>query len=251
MASSRTGQFYPSHAALFTDPASPILRLFNVQHLVGRFDLFEPSRVIPNLPPFHAEEVAAMTELAVAHPRWPVWRYRDNRPLAWTAARLFRARSAEEAIVSAASLASLNAAIFSEEEEELTLRQPPPAVASATWRDARLLRVALASPTTEETPLFVSVASMRGWRARATPSGEPLRGFVANGFGLGALLPPGVAEVEFRYEPASFLRGSLCSAAGLLLLAALWFRAAAVGERRWAQAKSAIGAAKPADGEFG
>lgn len=216
LASERSGVFYPSHGVFLTDPNSPLLRLLNVQYLIGRFDLFDPGRVIPGTAIDHARLHDAV-DLVHEDDYWPLYRYREARPLAWAVQEAVAVDNAESALRTALGVNDPHRIAFIEEPLFLRAAGPVPA-AEATYADARTVAVTLAEPATEETFVCVAVSWMPGWRARAG-DGQRLLAMPANGVIAGVLVPPGVQEFTLRYAPSSFLRGGLLSLGGLLLAA--------------------------------
>ncbi|MEQ8821051.1 MAG: lasso peptide biosynthesis B2 protein [Sumerlaeia bacterium] len=220
LASARSGVFYPSHGAFFTDPGSPILRLMHAQYLIGRWDLFDPGRVIPGAS-IDREALAGQLNLLIDHPKWPLWRYRDDRPLAWAVQRAVEVSTPEQAIPTAAAQPDPYRVAFVEQPLALAPQASPPEVAAA-WDDARTVAVRLQEPARQETLVCIAVSWMKGWTATGGDSGEPLSVLPANGFLAGVLVPPGESGFVLRYAPASFWRGAMLSLAGLILLVALW-----------------------------
>jgi hypothetical protein len=216
---------YPSHATLFPNPDSPVLRLFNVQHVIGRLDLFEPKNLMAGAPEFDDAAFAQQVETVRDVERWPIHRFRERRPRAWTVGRVYPAADAAQALREAVGLmANPYREAFSEDGFALTSFAEPPPVERVENLDARSLRVVLAQPAREPAMLCLSVGWMPGWRAR-TPDGENLAVMPMDGVIIGAALPEEASEVVFRYEPNSFLRGALLTFAGAMLWLALWLRA--------------------------
>lgn len=224
-ANARGGLLFPSHGIFLTDIGSPVLRLLAVEYIIGRFDLFDPGRVIPGAR-FDAERAAGMLELVVDDERWPLWRFREPRPLAWIPTRV---AAAPDPL--AAWLAGGRLDFAATGDLRLALSAPPPAV-SWEWRDDRTLAIAFDAPLAEESLVCAAIPWIDGWRARTDAAGAALV-LPANGTHLAALAPAGATELVLRYSPASFWTGAMLSAAGLLLLLAL-------GLRRPAKAATAI-----------
>ncbi|MDK2972826.1 MAG: hypothetical protein PWP23_2581 [Candidatus Sumerlaeota bacterium] len=215
----RSGKFYPSHGVFLTDPASPVLALLNARYLVGRFDLFEPGFVIPGTS-IDQEAIAASVELVVDDERWPLFRYLDERPLAWTVRRVAPAPSPERALQAAIVNDPFEVAFI---EEDLEFSAPPAPPLGATRPDARRFHLEFDEPLERETLAVVSTTWMPGWSARSD-TGERLVTLPVDGFLTGVLVPAGARDVTLSYLPASLLRGGALSLAGLLLAGVLWGR---------------------------
>src|SRR5690606_19052671 len=123
LACRNSGVFYPSHGVYFSDPNSNVLRLLGVQYLVGRHDLYDPSRVIPNTGIDH-KLIDDSVEPVISDEYWPVWKYKEERPLAWAVRRLVPAENAEEALGAAMNVNPYEIA-FNEEELSLISNEIP------------------------------------------------------------------------------------------------------------------------------
>ncbi len=214
VACAATGSFYPSHGAFFTDPNSSVLEMLNVRYLVGRWDLFEPGRVIPGVS-MDRERLAGRVELVVPHTRWPVYRFTDERPLAWIPQRVVSVGTEEEALFAAVSTSPRDMA-FNTAGIDMTTATAPPAV-GARYVDARTIEVSLEPPPSAETFVSVAVPWSSGWRIAGSESSLVLS---VNGTITGLLVPGGTQSVRLVYAPASFRTGALLTLAGLVLLAA-------------------------------
>ncbi|MBX3729363.1 MAG: hypothetical protein KF858_09280 [Candidatus Sumerlaeia bacterium] len=212
-----TGLFYPSHGVYFSNPASPLLRLLNVEYLVGRYDLYDPGRLIPGV---HVDSraVGELLEPVVEDDFWPLYRYRDARPLAWTVERVLARSDALGALTAALDLIEPHRVAFV--EELLEFASPPAPPLTVERLDARRFRLRFAEPLRQETLTVVSTVWMPGWRARAA-GGESLGTLPVNGLLVGVLVPAGTSDVVVSYLPGSALRGLGLSLAGLLAAFAL------------------------------
>jgi hypothetical protein len=218
MASGRAGVWYPSHGVYLPDPMSPLLRVLNAQYFIGRWDLFEPGALIPGATIDHAA-VEQVVELVLDDDKWPLWRFKDERPFAWSVEQAFPVPAAEDA---------LHALLRSDGLQRAYVEDfAPPSVAlarpqvSAAWRNARTIDVSLDANSNAQAIVCVSVSWMPGWQAR-TRNGERLDVHPAQGAICGVLVPPGVDGFTMTYAPASFTRGTLLSVVGLLLLLGMW-----------------------------
>jgi hypothetical protein len=221
-ASGRAGVWYPSHGVYLPDPVSPLWRVLHVQSVVGRWDLFDPSALIPGTAIDHAAVDNAM-KLAVEDERWPLWRFREERPFAWSVEQVFEVPAAEDALDALLRSDGLRVGYV----EGMT---PPRAALAkrsvrATWRDARTVALHVENDAEGEAFVCVSVAWMPGWTAR-TNEGERVEVYPAQGAICGILVPEGVTQITMRYAPVSFTRGLLLSLGGVLLMAGLWLRGA-------------------------
>ena len=213
-----SGVFYPSHGVFFTDPGSPVLRLFAVQYFVGRYDLMDPGRLIPGAG-IDQQAIAAMATRVGGSDAWPVYRFNEDRPRAWTVERVVEMRTAREALAAAAANNAYRVAFT---EGGLGLRTASPPIVSEFERlNGRTMRIELERPASEETMLVVAEAYADGWVARfGDGTREPV--VPVNGAAMGVLVPPGEQDVVLKYAPRSFTRGLLLSFAGLVLAAALF-----------------------------
>lgn len=212
-ASARSGIFYPSHGAFFTDPNSPVLSMLGVRHLVGRWDIFDPGLLVPGAS-IDSAMLGQRVTLAHDAERWPVYTFEEERPLAWVASETHSARGPGEAI----QLAIVNDPYrygFLEVPVTLPpLNNPPDA---ELWvPGGRSMKVTLSRTVDQYSLLVVSSTWMEGWQA-VTAAGEPAETLPVHGFLTGVLLPPGTQAVTLRYEPVSFRYGAALSAVGLLL----------------------------------
>jgi hypothetical protein len=214
-ASAGSGVFYPSHGMFLSNINSPVLRLLAVQHILGRFDLYDPSRVIPGAR-FDTEAAAQALELVVEDERWPLHRFREERPLAWIPSRVVAAPDplAVWLVRGDYSLAAT---------EDLALSVPDAPPVEAQWLDARSLRLSVPAPLAADALVCVAIPWTSGWVAR-DQAGAPLELLAANGAITGILAPPDTTEVVLRYAPRSFTTGALLTLGGLVLLAALLLR---------------------------
>jgi len=145
--------------------------------------------------------------------RWPVYRFLDERPLAWVPSRLVSVSTAEDALYGAVAEDPVR---FAFNEEGLELTAPEGTSVNAQYSDARTIRLSLQGAPRHETPVCVAVNWMPGWRARSE-DGQSLLTFPVDGVITGVIIPSGVSEVKLQYAPSSFWRGVVLSLAGLLL----------------------------------
>lgn len=220
LACTRSGVFFPSHGVFFSDPNSPVLKLLNVQYVLGRHDLYDPDRLIPGTRIDHAE-LSASLELIYPDDRWPLSRYREERPLAWAVEKVFMARNAREALQNAILLNPWRVA-FVEEDIGVVGASRPPAV-TACHKDARTITVRLDGPRDQDSLVCIATTWMPGWSARSS-TGERLVTVPADGIIAGVVVPQGVTEFDLVYSPASFVRGLLMTAAGFLAWGLFWSR---------------------------
>lgn len=215
-----SGSFWPSHGAFFTDPSSPILRVLGVQYLVGRFDLLDPGRAIRGT---HVDIAAtsAAVELIVGDTRWPLWKYRDARPMAWVPESVSSVPSPSEALF-AVSSANPHREAFVEDRLQI-LTPAPPAVVSAQYTDERTFRIQLASPCDAMSLLCVSIGWAEGWTA-TNEHGSALSTLPVDGAITGVLMPASTQTITLRFTPNRFWNGAFISVASVGLLAALWHR---------------------------
>jgi hypothetical protein len=102
----------------------------------------------------------------------------------------------------------------------------PPATAAAVRAVAQApgratLELPLAEPPgTSDRLLATSLPGPWGWRARASPGGEPLHALGLNGAFLGVAVPASVARLELRFRPPGLGAGLLLAACALAALAA-------------------------------
>ncbi len=211
VASARSGNFYPSHGVYFTDPNSPVLEMLNVQYLVGRWDLFEPGRLIPGTGVDKAQ-LAERIEPAAAHPRWPVYRFVDERPFAWVPKRVVSVESDEDALVAAVGNGPRE---FAFNTSGIDMTNSDSLKVSGRYLDARTVEVAFESPPSSECLVAIALPSATGWHVRGSATSVLMR---VNGFITGVLVPAGTESAVLRYTPSSWLRGALLTLAGLSLL---------------------------------
>jgi hypothetical protein len=226
LACARTGVFFPSHGVFFTNPDSHILALLNVQYVVGRWDLFDPSVAIPGTS-LNAASVARRLELVHDDPEWPLFRYRDERPLAWAARRVLPAPGPQAAIASLSigdprGIAFVEGATAGEDYPTT-----PPAV-RARMADARTYIAEIDPAPVAPLTVCFAVPFTSGWRAYDAASGGELRVLPANGFLCSVRVGAGTRGVRLVYEPGVFRGGVVVSAAGL----AAWLALFIVGGRR-------------------
>lgn len=213
LACARSGSFYPSHGVILTDPNSPLLKMLNVQYVIGRWDLYQPGRLIPGAS-IDLEQAGKSLELLREHDYWPLYRYKDERPLAWVVKAVVPAPDAEQAMINS-SYQNLLEIAFTEELVQLPSVATPSSV-TAERASASRFQITLNQPSVSPQFLCISSVWMPGWKAKAN-TGEPLRVVPANGLILGVVVPPGTESVTVYYSPASFKQGALLTFAGLLL----------------------------------
>lgn len=211
----RSGILYPSHGVFWTDPNSPLLRWMNVQYLVGRWDLYEPSRLIPGTSIDHGR-LAESLDLVLDHPRWPLFRFREDRPLAWAAARTVEH---PEPLLAALRANDPFAVAFS--EPPFTTQRWDPAAVAAAYRSDGGVRVEV-DHAIQNSAAFVCVAVAWSdhWAAIAD-DGSYLELVPVNGTITGVVSPAESGGFDLVYRPVSFVRGAMLSLAGLLAAVAL------------------------------
>lgn len=219
VACARSGVFYPSHGVYFTDPNSPVLELLNVQYVVGRWDLFDPSIAIPGAT-IDKDALRARVDVVHRDLRWPVHRFKDERPLAWCVEHVVATADAEDALLAAVANDPRRVAFV---EEGVDLSFPNAPRCTAEYRDARTIRVRLDEAPAAGAFACVAVSWMPGWRA-TTPEGEELLAMPTDGLIAGVAVPPGVREFELKYAPSSLRNGALGTLLGLVLLGTGWRR---------------------------
>lgn len=216
-----TGILFPSHGVFLTNPNSPLLDLLAVEFLVGRYDLFNPGRLIPGTY-MDSEQLSATLELVHADERWPLYRFRESRLLAWIPERVLSTRGAEEALQLTLQSDRPRQFAFVEQRLETEFGNTTSTL-SVTSEDFRTVSVRLVEPLSAPAFVCVSIPWAPGWAARRG-SGERIEVLPANGLIIGVLLPSGVEQFTLRYEPVSFVRGALATAAGVLLMLLFAFR---------------------------
>ncbi len=213
LASARSGVFYPSHGAFFTDPNSPVLRLLGVQYILGRWDLFDPGAVIPGTS-IDADALAGRVELVHESRWWPLYRYTEERPMAWIVEQVTFANTPQEAL----RLSTVNdpyRTAFVEEPLDIPAITDPPGV-SMEFTNARTIDVTMDEPSGQFLFLTVASAWAPGWTAR-TGGGQQAETLPSHGVLLGVAVPPGTESLRLRYAPLSFRLGAGLSAIGILL----------------------------------
>jgi hypothetical protein len=226
----QTGLFYPQHSIIFSDPGSPVMQLLGVRFLVGRFDLFDPGRVIPGKA-LDKVRLAGQLEgrFELQDPRWPVTRYAEAHPMVWLPSRLGVEGSAADALVRAVSDPEPRGIAVLDGEAA-----PPPDLAEGPfpdapppdfqWIDGRTFEVTLPAPNPHDgRPLVTAVSWFPGWRF-STDTGAAGEAFPVNAFNLAVAVPRGASVVTARYEPGSLRVGALVTLASLLVWAAAWTR---------------------------
>ncbi|MCB2154684.1 hypothetical protein KQI84_07330 [bacterium] len=216
--SGRVIQLYPSHGAFMTNPNSNLLRVLAVQHLVGRWDYFRPEYRFPGTGGIGIEQLAQNVEVIVDNPRWPLSRFKEDRPMAWIVPRAVAVETPEQALRGAMANDPYEIA-FVESEIAPWLRGAIPAVTSAEWVDARTFDVTLESPLPDIATVVVSIPWCRGWQAE-NENGDLLELVPADGVIIGILADPGTTMIRLRYEPKSFQQGVMITFGALLLLGA-------------------------------
>jgi hypothetical protein len=222
VASGRAGVWYASHGVYLPDPMSSLWRVLNVQHVVGRMDLFEPSELIPGTS-IDWETTADYMELTVEDERWPLWSFKEERHFAWSVEQAYEVPAAEDALDALLRRDGFRSAFV--EGMSLPFARFAKRSVRATWRDARTLAIQVDNDAEGEALVCVSVAWMPGWTAW-TNEGERLNVYPAQGVICGIPVPEGVSEFTMRYAPLSFTRGWLLSLGGVMLLSGLWLRGA-------------------------
>jgi hypothetical protein len=143
----RSGLFYPSHGIILSDPGSSALRLMSTRFVIGRWDAYAPGRLIPGAS-IDYDKLADSLELVRPHPRWPLWRFKEERPLAWIVETVAPAVDAEEA-VRLALREDARLIAFTEEPVYLPRASSTPVVQSAHVGDGTI-RVTFPAATSEE-----------------------------------------------------------------------------------------------------
>lgn len=216
-----TGVIYPSHGWYLTDASSPVLRLLAVQYLVGRYDLFDPSRIMPGTH-FDPKRVEPMVELvSEKNWRWPLHRYREDRPLAWAVERVEGTANEEAALESAFSGEPYRTAYV--EGGPLFMNFVKPTGLRIARSDARTFQLSLEGVGGTGAFVCISTVWAPGWQASG-PDGELLETRPADGVLVGVFVPPGVSEITVKYAPPSFRNGSMITLAGLLALLLCFYR---------------------------
>jgi hypothetical protein len=246
-----SGHFYPSHGLTYSDPGHPALAQLAVQYLVGRWDLHDPGRLIPRTRVDQArlrQSLESQPRLDAVH--WPLWRFREDRPVAWFPHNVMAVRGAEQAVAQAVlhdahqtmfderatgsgSWPPLPMSILSADDPTTSPNHAPHTSASLTVTrpgpDRFLLRFNSASrralEQTGTRPLALASVWMPGWQARVLHGyfsgpfqpGDRLPISVLNGLLLAVDVPPGVEAIEVRYRPASFRTGAALTSLGLVL----------------------------------
>lgn len=226
-ASERSGVFFPSHGAFFTDPNSPVLKLLAVQYLVGRFDLYDPGQLIPGRS-IDVAATSASVELVHSHPGWPVYRYRELRPFAWTVANVLLTHTEDEALLGAAvdpySTAYIRGARRGQSPQPFMQSLLPEKVV-AEYIDARTIRIGFREPRKAiQANQFVCVAVTYapGWSA-VNEHPHQATVLATNGVILGVRVPKALQSVDLRYTPRYFWHSVVISAFGIYLLVRLLF----------------------------
>jgi hypothetical protein len=216
-----SGILYPGHAVYFSDPAAPALRILNVQYLVGRHDIYDPGHVVPGAS-FDRQKLNAMLEPVIADERWPLFRYREQRPFAWSVQQLEPVSTMQQAMLLAKS-ANVEKTAFVEQPFTIAADRTGTTSVTAEWTSSRSLQLHLSAG--EKRPAFICVAIsyVPGWRAFAA-TGEELTTVPADGVILGVQVPAGVSDVRLIYSPRSFYQGLAISIAAMVLSFGLWFR---------------------------
>jgi len=218
LACATSGTLYPSHGAFFSDPSSPVLKLMNVRWLIGRWDLFDPGRVMPGAD-FDRKASAAMLEEVIVHDRWPLSRYVDSRPDVWIPRRVITIPEPVRGLEAVASQRDTFEMATIEEPIPLPILDTTPNVES-TRIDARTFELAFPTPTRIPSLVCLPESWMPGWRAQ-TSAGETAIVVPANGWQIGVVVPNGTTRVTLRYAPLSFTRGALLTLAGIIAALAL------------------------------
>jgi hypothetical protein len=216
----QSGLFYPSHGAFFSNPVSPVLRLLNVQYLIGRFDVYDPSRLIPGRT-MDRQLTSNSLELVIPDKRWPLFRYKEKHPFAWPVSIVLPTRRSTVALASAVDADPYSVAYAEQIESGMEISTTE--ALTARYRDARTIEINFEKRT--DSLQFVCIASTyeKGWRA-ATDTGKPLEVVPVDGVITGVIVPPGTRSLELDYAPHSFWRGLALSIAGCLLLLAMLLR---------------------------
>ncbi len=217
ISTAQTGRFYPSHGIFLSNPNSPLLKMLNVQHIIGRVDAYYPSDIIPGAV-MDLDKALESLDLIRDHPFWPLYRYKEEFPLAWLVSNVVEKQSAQDSMVLALVNDPLKVAFL---EKPLAKLQADPRPAVARSVQAERTTASSFSINISPTPMraqFLCISSvyMPGWKA-VTDAGETLEVVPANGLILGMLVPPGTQSVYVYYSPNSFKIGALFTVFGLLL----------------------------------
>ncbi len=225
-----TGNLYSSHGTIFTNPYSPALKYLGVQYLIGRPDVFDPSRVLPAAR-FDNTDQAEYLEPLIDHEHWPLWRYRQPPPMAWLTKKVILEDSPQDAIQKAMFLKLPYVISFSDLEAppiptppEIPLETPLPAIESAKFTNARTFVVRLDAPLPSSgATLATAIPWHTGWYARSE-SGERLPTFPLNGVNTSTVLPAGTQEIQLVYSPKSFWQGLWTTLISIGLWGTLWVK---------------------------
>lgn len=217
-----TGILYPGHAVYFSNPSSPALRLLGVQYLVGRHDAYDPSRVVPGAYLDHAA-LSQQLELMVPDERWPLYRYIEERKLAWTVSEVIPVSS----FINPASF-WLSADLYNSALVRSGFDQPANIHRRDVrfdWITSRSIQLSFDTSATSKANCFacVSVPYVPGWHA-VDNTGQELPVYCADELILGLKVPPEVKRVTLTYSPRSFYQGAIITLAGLLLTTAFFVR---------------------------
>jgi hypothetical protein len=225
----QSGDFYPSHGVLFSNPGHPALRLLAVQYIVGRWDVYDPSRLIPGAR-WDREQLASILEPKpiVNHGMWPVWQIAEPRPFAWIPQRVTPAPNASEALRIGINLDPYQHLL---QEDGLSWQLPAGQQATSvgiTLVSAREVQLALPG-NSQSVPRVVAVAMVyqSGWQARGHTSDGPSQSLMIaplSGLIIGVVVPPGVEQVILLYRPAALRNGMLLTILGLVVLTAILWR---------------------------
>lgn len=236
VACARSGVFFPSHGVFFTNPGSHLLRLMNVQYLVGRWDLFDPGSVIQGAG-FDRKALATSLERVIDDREWPVFRFKDERPLAWIPKLVARAPSPEAAVGSVSVQDPLGTAFV--EDMEVLGAAPTTCTVRGRMIDARTCEVEFETPPARACNVCIALPYCEGWRARSPADGRELVVRPANGFLCSVTAAADTKTFRLQYDPASFHNGRYLSTAGILVLL-LGMLLLAVRSRRRHRAQPAL-----------
>lgn len=220
-----TGVIYPSHGVFFTNPASPLLRILGVQYLIGDVRQYDPGILFRGAR-FPRGALLEQLDLVTTDPEWPVYRFIEERPLAWCP---------READYMPGEAAAVEAALRADPKRPVVVGWRSPGMgitglaqttSTAQWRDARTLEVRLEWQAGEKQFAFLCAAIpyTRGWKIEAPSSPVPLELQWVYGVICGTFVPPGTDLVRFKYAPTSFPLGVATTVIGLGVAALLLVR---------------------------
>lgn len=215
LAGNTSGIFFPSHGAYFSDPASSILNLLNVNYLIGRFDLYDPSKVIPGTY-IDQNKTSAMVSLVQNDLKWPIYKYNSVRPKAWAVSEAVIVSDYKNALNSYFHAPSYEVAYFENKFADYIPRHISLAEVNLVKKSARHMEINITPPSNQSRIIAVSSVWYPGWKAE-TNNGENCAVVPVNGLIKGLIIPPSATTVHLTYMPKTFIQGSLLSGIGILI----------------------------------